>query len=534
MSKNKRLLMEGVEAGKFLADMMTSPVLFSLEETEGGRHKARGVFALADTPTSNRRIYPRKIWEREIGKLSKAIEDRKLFGTLDHPEDGRTKLSEVSHIITKLVVDGKQVIGECEILDTIPGQNLKAIIKGGGKVGVSSRGVGSTQQVDEGELVGDDYNLNTFDFVANPAEISAYPKMVVEEKLNQQGDTPMQLTEEMKKAITEETEKVRAEMQADFDKKSDTLLTENQSLAGKLTEAKTVLKRVGFDMFLSNYLTEQDKKEAIMELLGDIMLFENVDVLKEKVDAIRKNVGLNEGKKEQAYVRSGGIACPFCASYNIEGGDRETDDGVHTQQVQCLDCKKTWTDVFKLVDVKLDEAKVFQPVNGNLNQKALTEDLKEIRTKIQSLVEDRQVQTKQLTEQAQTIKTLESDKKKLQEEFNTAVALAENLGLRAYMEQKLQGNPNAVKVRRMFEQQSPDTKEKVDSLIESCKTPSEEFKRIGAGLKRGLRPASDNNALEESENGKSQVSDGTEALNEELKNIGVDVNEVLALSNGKK
>jgi len=403
MSKNKRLLMEGVEAGKFLADMMTSPVLFSLEEAEGGRHRAKGTFALADTPTSNRRIYPKKIWEREIGKLSKSISDRKLFGTLDHPEDGRTKLSEVSHIITKLMLDGNQVVGECDILDTVPGQNLKAIIKAGGKVGVSSRGVGSTTQVDEGEVVGEDYNLTTFDFVANPAEITAYPKMVVEEKLNQQGDKSMQLTEEVKKLLAEETEKVRAQMQEEFNQKSETMLAENEEqtrklseLGSQLTEAKQTLKRVGFDMFLSNYLTEEDKKEAIMELLGDYLLLESVDVLKEKVDAIRKNVGVNE--KPAAVV----------------------------------------------VEDK-----------NAIDQKALTEDLKDIRTKIQNLVEEKQAQTKQLTEQAETIKTLEAKKQKLQEEFNTAVALAQDLGLRAYMEQKLHGNPRATRIRKMFEEQTP-------------------------------------------------------------------------------
>ncbi|MBI5805798.1 hypothetical protein HZA73_07110 [candidate division TA06 bacterium] len=86
----------------------------------------------------------------------------------------------------------------------------------------------------------------------------------------------------------------------------------------------------------------------------------------------------------------------------------------------------------------------------------------------------------------------------------------------------------------MFEQQQPDTKEKVDDLIESQKTPSEEFKRIGDGLKRGLRPESDNNALDESGKDNTQESGQAEALNEELKTIGVDVNEVLALSGGKK
>jgi transposase-like protein len=57
-------------------------------------------------------------------------------------------------------------------------------------------------------------------------------------------------------------------------------------------------------------------------------------------------------KKIEEYVQSGGVFCPYCKSGNIEGGSRETDSGIHTQTVTCLECKKQWTDVYKLTTIE--------------------------------------------------------------------------------------------------------------------------------------------------------------------------------------
>jgi len=462
-----KLLMESPITKGTIIDVGAPVVLQLVEDQQTGKTKARGTFALADTPTSNRRIYPRRLWERETGKLQKAIEERKLFGTLDHPEDGRTRLSEVSHIITKLYLDGNQVIGEAEILDTIPGQNLKAIIKAGGRVGVSSRGVGSTQTVEEGELVQDDYNLTTFDFVANPAESSAYPKVVVEEKLNT-GEGEM-ASEEKQKLIDEAIVAATATLKEQYEQEKVRLLSEADAmkrqisdLSHALEEAKLALKHLGMTTFLTGYLTEQDNKEAITELVGDVMLYENTDALKAKVDAIRKNIP----PKPKAMVE-------------------------------------------EKVDIK-----------------ALTEDLGIIRGQIISLKEERDTLSQKVREQEKSMQLIAAEKARLEEELGTSIALAKNLGLRAYMERRLYGNPRAERVRRMFEEQQPDTKEKVDSLIESVKTPSSEFIHIRKGLGRAVRPVQPESLEEGAESGEGDV----QALNEELKNIGVSVEMIKNLS----
>lgn len=144
-------------------------------EDSPSKVRVRGEFARADQATANGRVYPRGLWEREIKRMSTDLSGRKVFGELDHPADGRTLLSRVSHVLTDLRVDDNGlIVGEAEILDTSRGLDLKALLKGGCSVGVSSRGLGSTKTTKEGkEEVQDDYRLMTFDFVAEPAMQSA-------------------------------------------------------------------------------------------------------------------------------------------------------------------------------------------------------------------------------------------------------------------------------------------------------------------------------------------------------------------------
>lgn len=97
--------------------------------------------------------------------------------------DGRTKLTRVSHLLTKLEVNGNEVIGEAEILDTPNGRIMKALAEAGAQIGVSSRGYGSTKSLPDGtQEVLEDFRLDTFDFVADPATRTAYPAVFREER----------------------------------------------------------------------------------------------------------------------------------------------------------------------------------------------------------------------------------------------------------------------------------------------------------------------------------------------------------------
>lgn len=159
-----------------------NPLNYTLEEGKEGKLVLRGEFGRVDVPTQNKRMYSRKITEREIGRLNNDLRGRRVYGELDHPNDGKTKYQRVSHIITDLQVqeDGR-VIGSAEVLDTPNGRIVKAIAQANGGLGVSSRGFGSVVARQDGvQEVGEDFRLKTYDIVVDPAMKTAHPEVFSE------------------------------------------------------------------------------------------------------------------------------------------------------------------------------------------------------------------------------------------------------------------------------------------------------------------------------------------------------------------
>jgi hypothetical protein len=72
--------------------------------------------------------------------------------------------------------EGDNLLGTVEVLGTPSGNILKELFKSGIKLGISSRGMGSVESVNEGEAqeVQDDFELIAFDFVSNPSTHGAF------------------------------------------------------------------------------------------------------------------------------------------------------------------------------------------------------------------------------------------------------------------------------------------------------------------------------------------------------------------------
>mgnify|MGYP003638380842 CR=1 FL=1 len=168
----------------FISDTFIIENLQVLEESKSaGTMRISGIFQRANTPNHNNRIYERTLLEREMGRLEESITERRLMGELDHPSHDAIKLQNVSHLITKLKMSGNEMIGEAEILNTPSGQVAQALIKGGVKLGISSRGMGSLKEGPDGHaVVNPDFKLVTFDLVADPSTKGAFPALVNESK----------------------------------------------------------------------------------------------------------------------------------------------------------------------------------------------------------------------------------------------------------------------------------------------------------------------------------------------------------------
>ncbi len=129
-----------------------------------------GLFSESNTKNQNGRIYPHPILEREVNKFQELIKENRAYGALDHPSSSVVELGNACHMIKELRWDGNKLYGKTEILDTRPGKDLKAILKAGGSVGISSRSYGSTNPIDEEtEQVNEDLSLLTFDIVSQPS-----------------------------------------------------------------------------------------------------------------------------------------------------------------------------------------------------------------------------------------------------------------------------------------------------------------------------------------------------------------------------
>ena len=146
----------------------------------GGKLIVKGVLQRAEAKNQNGRIYPREILEREAKKYTKEfIGQRRAMGELDHPESSVVNLQNVSHNVKEMHWEGDNLLGTVEVLGTPSGNILKELFKSGIKLGISSRGMGSVETVnedngDQSQEVQDDFELIAFDFVSNPSTHGAF------------------------------------------------------------------------------------------------------------------------------------------------------------------------------------------------------------------------------------------------------------------------------------------------------------------------------------------------------------------------
>ena len=145
-------------------------------QDDSGRTITRGILQRANAPNQNNRVYPKQILMREAQKYQQLIKERRAMGELDHPESSVVNLQNVSHNITEMHWEGKNLVGTVEVLGTPSGNILTELFKAGIKLGISSRGMGSVEPLKEGDgqQVGDDFELIAFDFVSNPSTHGAF------------------------------------------------------------------------------------------------------------------------------------------------------------------------------------------------------------------------------------------------------------------------------------------------------------------------------------------------------------------------
>jgi hypothetical protein len=137
--------------------------------------RVTGLFQEGDSQNANGRVYSTS---EVLGPAVRAIQEdvsrRSVMGEFDHPSDAKIHLDRVSHLITKLWMEGSKVYGEAEILHNLPlGAALRGLFEHKVRVGISSRGVGDMEVAEsngqEIYRVMPGYAFVTWDAVAEPS-----------------------------------------------------------------------------------------------------------------------------------------------------------------------------------------------------------------------------------------------------------------------------------------------------------------------------------------------------------------------------
>ena len=170
-----------------------SPEQINESIKNNGRLVVKGVLQRAEAKNQNGRVYPRETLMREAKKYAEIqIKERRALGELDHPDSSVVNLNNVSHNIMEMHWNGDDLLGTVEVLGTPAGNILKELFKSGIKLGISSRGLGSVEELGEADEKGtptvkvkDDFELIAFDFVSNPSTHGAFLSPTNENKLHE-------------------------------------------------------------------------------------------------------------------------------------------------------------------------------------------------------------------------------------------------------------------------------------------------------------------------------------------------------------
>jgi hypothetical protein len=466
------------------------PLVLEGNQNNGDKFIVRGEFARGDRATENRRLYRTGLWEREIKRLEKSLKENTVLGEADHPESGRTSLKRVSHILTNLQIVDNVVVGECVILNTTEGKNLKAIFEGGGSIGVSSRGFGTVTPGKMGEsIVNDDYKLITFDFVVDPANPTSYPTVYKESIEATQGVftggqlEPETVTEakittlsDLKESNPALWESFISDAEKELDQKlakkwAQMIVAEKQAgrEEGK-EEAKADAAQALRAEFADNLKSalEQMRQEVATTVRAELMQDPEVAAAKPALENIK--AALAPLFKSPAVVEQDTAALAALqakldeANLKIKSLEEQnaelaqwTKEAAYKYKLECIINQKG-----------PEHAELVRNLVGNVTK---FESLKDLEKRVSSIMEEITVLKDKAAKAAEAkdaeVKALQIENKRLESEKAKALTEAKKSELNAYFEKRLKNHPKAGAIRAIFERVGYSAEEDINVVLES-------------------------------------------------------------------
>jgi hypothetical protein len=168
----------------FLITEITEEVEFVTESNSesGKNHYIVGRFIVGDEKNKNKRVYPMEdVLVPSVEKYIKEyVDDNRAYGELGHPSGPAINLDRVSQRIVELTRDGNAYNGKAVITNTPMGNTIKGLFETGGKLGVSTRGMGSLNERDGAMYVQKDFKLTAIDSVSDPSGPKCFVNGIME------------------------------------------------------------------------------------------------------------------------------------------------------------------------------------------------------------------------------------------------------------------------------------------------------------------------------------------------------------------
>jgi hypothetical protein len=141
------------------------------------------MFAVADRPTVNNRVYPRHILKKAMDRyIIEKVKSGRAVGHLGKPEGIAIDLDRVSHRIIEIRQDKGIWTGKAVVLNNPMGDIVKGIFNGGGALGISQRSLASIREdsATGRSVVGDDLSIFAFDITDSPSFADSFVQGIME------------------------------------------------------------------------------------------------------------------------------------------------------------------------------------------------------------------------------------------------------------------------------------------------------------------------------------------------------------------
>ena len=163
---------------------LVEDVEYVTESKAGGgkNYFIEGIFLQQELVNRNFRKYPANVMEAAVNKyVNNYVADNRGYGELGHPSGPTINPERISHRILSLEQNGNNWIGKAQISSTPYGEIAKGLMEDGGRLGVSSRGLGSLRESGGvKEVQGDFFIATAGDIVVDPSAPDAFVDSVME------------------------------------------------------------------------------------------------------------------------------------------------------------------------------------------------------------------------------------------------------------------------------------------------------------------------------------------------------------------